>query len=99
MEPTEALGAKDHSPHFADRLIAAVRRAANPVAVGLDPRYESLPGGLSRGAHAGRELQAEACEAFCRGVIDVVGSLVPAVKPQAAFFELLGPAGMAALGA
>ena len=34
---------------------------------------------------------------FCRGVIDVVAPLVPAVKPQAAFFEQLGPAGMAVL--
>jgi orotidine-5'-phosphate decarboxylase len=30
-------------------------------------------------------------------VIDVVAPLVPAVKPQAAFFEQLGPAGMRAL--
>jgi orotidine-5'-phosphate decarboxylase len=35
---------------------------------------------------------------FCRGVIDVVAPLVPAVKPQAAFFERLGPEGMTALG-
>ncbi len=35
--------------------------------------------------------------AFCRGVIDVVAPLVPAVKPQCAFFEQLGPAGMTAL--
>jgi orotidine-5'-phosphate decarboxylase len=34
---------------------------------------------------------------FCCGVIDVVGGLVPAVKPQTAFFEQIGPAGMAAL--
>ena len=35
---------------------------------------------------------------FCRGVVNVVAPLVPAVKPQAAFFEELGPEGMAALG-
>ena len=34
---------------------------------------------------------------FCREMIDVVAPLVPAVKPQAAFFEQLGPPGMAAL--
>jgi orotidine-5'-phosphate decarboxylase len=34
---------------------------------------------------------------FCREVIDVVAPLVPAVKPQAAFFEELGPAGSAVL--
>ena len=34
---------------------------------------------------------------FCREVIDVVAPLVPAVKPQAAFFEQLGAPGMEAL--
>jgi len=34
---------------------------------------------------------------FCREVLDVVAPLVPAVKPQAAFFEELGASGMAAL--
>jgi orotidine-5'-phosphate decarboxylase len=41
--------------------------------------------------------RAAAYNRFCRGVIDVVAPLVPAVKPQAAFFEELGPAGAAAL--
>ena len=45
----------------------------------------------------GREQQAEAFAEFCRGVIDVVGPLVSAVKPQAAFFEELGPHGTVAL--
>lgn len=34
---------------------------------------------------------------FCRGVIDVVAPLVAVVKPQSAFFEELGPAGVAVL--
>ena len=46
---------------------------------------------------AGLEETAAAYGRFCRGVIDVVAPLVPAVKPQAAFFEQLGPAGMAVL--
>ena len=82
-------------PHFADRLIAAIRYKRTPVLVGLDPRAESLPPGLIAGT--GPEAVARAYLAFCRGVIDVVAPLVPAVKPQAAFFEQLGPAGCAAL--
>ena len=83
---------------FADRLTAAVRRRANPVLVGLDPRAEMLPGVLpSGGAGASLEAVADGFLEFCRGVIDVVAPLVPAVKPQAAFFEKLGPPGMAAL--
>lgn len=85
--------------NFADRLSAAVKRCGNPVLVGLDPRLESLPASLV--AATGQESPAQkaaAYEAFCRGVIDVVAPLVPTVKPQAAFFEQLGPDGMVALG-
>jgi orotidine-5'-phosphate decarboxylase len=49
-------------------------------------------------AATGPEGLAGAYASFCRGVIDVVAPLVPAVKPQAAFFEELGPPGMVALG-
>src|SRR6476659_3073867 len=84
-----------NASHFADRLIAAVRAKRTPVLVGLDPRAQNLPPGLLTGA--GLEATASAFAAFCRGVIDVVAPLVPAVKPQAAFFEQLGPVGMRAL--
>jgi orotidine-5'-phosphate decarboxylase len=83
---------------FADRLDAAVRRRGNPVMVGLDPRAEMLPEGmLTLVGDADGARQAAAFGAFCRGVIDVVAPLVPVVKPQAAFFEELGPPGMAVL--
>lgn len=81
--------------HFADRLAAAVTRVKNPVLVGLDPRAESLPPHLLKGNSP--EEVARAYVTFCSGVIDVVAPLVAAVKPQAAFFEALGPAGMLAL--
>jgi orotidine-5'-phosphate decarboxylase len=82
--------------HFTDRLAAAVRAKRTPVLVGLDPRIESLPPGLISGE--GNQAAARGFVSFCRGVIDVVAPLVPAVKPQAAFFEQLGPAGCIALG-
>lgn len=82
---------------FADRLHTAVRRCHNPVLVGLDPRAENLPPGILPGGAATWEQIAAAYGRFCRGVIDVVAPLVPAVKPQAAFFEQLGPAGMGVL--
>jgi orotidine-5'-phosphate decarboxylase len=81
--------------HFADRLAAAVRRVKSPVLVGLDPRPESLPPGIVQGD--GPAALALAYTTFCRGVIDVVAPLVAAVKPQAAFFEQLGPHGSTAL--
>ncbi len=84
---------------FSDQLEAAVRRRGNPVLVGLDPRAEMLPNAsqLDAGGNAGWVETAAAFGQFCRGVIDVVAGLVPAVKPQAAFFERLGPPGMTVL--
>lgn len=65
--------------------------------VGIDPRWNSLPEALrTDDSLAGK---AEAFQQFAFGVIDAVADIVPAVKPQMAFFEELGPAGMAALGA
>jgi len=83
---------------FIDRLASAVRQRGNPVMVGLDPRVEQLPESLvPGGVPDSLDHQAAACAVFCRGVIDVVAPLVPVVKPQAAFFEQLGPPGMVAL--
>jgi orotidine-5'-phosphate decarboxylase len=90
--------AKNRPAHFADALALAVRRFGTPAIVGLDPRWENLPPAVALRHKAGWQDQADAYLRFCRGVIDVVAPLVAAVKPQAAFFEQLGPAGMAALG-
>ncbi len=84
--------------HFSDRLADACRRRGNSVCVGLDPRWEQLPEEIRR-RHAGGNLAviAEAFEEFCLRVLDVVAPLVPVVKPQMAFFEACGPAGLTAL--
>ena len=91
------MPAVDSEAHFADRLVRAVRRTGTPTLVGLDPRYDRLPSGLQRHDASDPQAKAQAFVEFCRGIIDVVADLVPAVKPQAAFFEQLGPCGMAAL--
>ncbi len=91
-----------HSPQYAVRLHDAIRRSETPALVGLDPRFEQLPDTLVRAARC-RQLDeaatvASAFEEFCCRVIDVVSPLVPAVKPQAAFFEEWGPDGCRSLG-
>ncbi|MBW3542304.1 MAG: orotidine-5'-phosphate decarboxylase [Planctomycetes bacterium] len=87
---------------FATRLHEAVRRKGTPALVGLDPRFDLLPPPVVESARAqasadANSLKAAAFEEFCLRIIDVVAPLVPAVKPQAAFFEELGPAGSSAL--
>lgn len=84
---------------FSDRLDQAVRAKRSAVLVGIDPRSDLLPPGfLDQPQAASWEEQAAAFERFSCAVIDVVADLAAAVKPQAAFFEQLGPAGMTALG-
>ena len=57
-----------------------------------------LPDGLIPGGNADDPTAvADGFTRFCREVIDVVAPLVAVVKPQAAFFEQLGPVGMAAM--
>jgi orotidine-5'-phosphate decarboxylase len=86
------------SEHFADRLLSACRAKGNALCVGLDPRWELLPDEIrARHGLASLEARAGAYEEFCLRVLDVVAPLVPVVKPQSAFFEACGPAGLAAL--
>lgn len=86
---------------YPQRLMAAIRSRGNPVCVGLDPRWESLPESCRRwgSIRAGTivEQRALAYEEFCSRIVDVVAGKVPVVKPQVAFFEECGPAGMVAL--
>ncbi len=83
--------------HFGDELAIAVERKTSPVVVGLDPRWDQLPAALAGDENPDYARRAQAYEQFCCEVVDVVAPLVPAVKPQAAFFEECGPAGMLAL--
>ncbi len=70
---------------FADRLAAEVERKHSQLVVGLDPNIDLMP----------VELRGDVAR-FCCGSIDSVAPHAVAVKPQLAYFEALGPAGMAA---
>jgi orotidine-5'-phosphate decarboxylase len=84
---------------FADRLTAAVQRTGSVTCVGLDPRKAQLPAPIRDAvARDAPDAWAAAYTQFCTGIIDVVADSVPCVKPQTAFFEQLGPAGMVSLG-
>ena len=81
---------------FADRLSEAVGERRSQLVVGLDPRLDLLPLELRGDAHVGRPAAAEATARFCCGIIDAVAPHCVAVKPQLAFFEVLGADGIAA---
>ncbi len=74
---------------FGVRLSAAMERFG-PVCVGIDPHVELLRAwGLSVDAAGAREFALRCVEAF--------GGSVALVKPQSAFFEQFGSAGVAVL--
>ncbi len=84
--------------HFGDQLLQLVAHKGSAVCVGLDPRWSSLPDVIRTGINPqDPQAVAGATECYCREVIDAVAAYAPVVKPQAAFFEQLGPAGMSAL--
>ena len=74
--------------HYADRLTKRIK-ATSPVCVGLDPMLSRLPKGITN--------DAKGVSQFCRGIIDAAADIAAVVKPQLAYFELLGPEGMAVL--
>lgn len=84
--------------NYADRLDAAVRRTGNACVIGLDPHPALMPDefAVCRDASASRAARAEATANFLVEVIARIAGRVPAVKPQSAFFELLGADGVAA---
>lgn len=88
---------------FAERLAQAVMAKNSRVCVGLDPVVGSLPAKLRQDAvdrHGDGPLAvAMAFLEFGRGIIDAVAPYAPVIKPQAAFFEACGPAGMHVLHA
>jgi orotidine-5'-phosphate decarboxylase len=67
--------------------------ARGPVCVGIDPVYEELPPEFQTDAATPQDRLA-AIAAFCREVLQIVAPVVPAVKPQIAFFESLGYQGV-----
>jgi orotidine-5'-phosphate decarboxylase len=83
---------------YADRLAEAIKTKQSRLCVGLDPSLKGLPLAVADRYRQGQEPDAtvEAFRAFCMDVVDAVEDLVPAVKPQVAFFEQYGPKGFEA---
>lgn len=83
------------------RLVDAVRAKQNPTVAGLDPRLDYLPAFLKEKAYAefGKTLEGAAAAVleYNKALIDAMYDIVPAIKPQAAYYELYGWAGVKTL--
>jgi orotidine-5'-phosphate decarboxylase len=82
---------------FSDRLVESIRKIGNPCCVGLDPRIDLMPSFIKsgRGRPTRDVVRSIICD-FHDLVLDTIAGLVPAVKPQLAFFEQYGSAGIEA---
>lgn len=73
-----------------DRLIEATRQKKCPCVVGIDPEWSKIP-------ECYKQVGVNASEVILRwakDVIDCVAEIVPAVKPQMAFYEVYGADGV-----
>ena len=84
-----------------DRLIDSIIRMQNPTVAGLDPKLDYVPASIKDACFEkyGKTLEgaAAALLAFNKAIIDEIYDIVPAIKPQAAYYEMYGWQGVKAL--
>ena len=84
-----------------DRLIEKIEQMQNPTVAGLDPKLDYVPEYIRKRCFEkyGETLKgaAKALLEFNKGLIDALYDIVPAVKPQAAYYEMYGAAGVKTL--
>ena len=84
-----------------DTLIGKIKATNNPSVVGLDPRIEYVPQYIREESFEtfGKNLKgaAQAILKFNKGLIDSLYDIIPAVKPQSAYYEMYGLEGLQVL--
>ena len=84
-----------------DRMIEKIVETQNPTVAGLDPKLAYIPNYILDAAveKYGKTLEAAAAALveYNKGLIDALCDIVPAVKPQAAYYEMYGWQGVKAL--
>ena len=84
-----------------DRLIDKIAEMQNPTVAGLDPKLDYVPEFIKEECFAkyGKTLEgaAAALFEFNKALIDALYEVVPAIKPQAAYYEMYGWQGVKAL--
>lgn len=84
-----------------DALMAAIARTQNPTVAGLDPKLDYVPEYIKKKAFEkyGETLKgaAKAILEYNKGLIDALCGIVPAIKPQAAYYEMYGYQGVKTL--
>lgn len=77
-----------------DRLIEKIIKLKSPVVMGLDPRYEMIPECVRNKYSLDLEGVSKAILEYNKTLIDSTYDIIPAIKPQMAFYEMFGIHGM-----
>ena len=79
-----------------DRLINKIKETNNPTVIGLDPKYDQLPDCIKAKYEKTFEGVAQAIVEFNKNLINNVCDIIPSVKVNTAFYEMLDLPGMKA---
>ena len=79
-----------------DKLIEKIKEKNSPIVMGIDPRYDMIPEFIKSQFPKDLEGFAKASTVFAKRLIDGVYDIIPAIKPQLAYFEMMGPKGLEA---
>lgn len=79
-----------------DNLIEKIKEKNNPTVIGLDPRYDMIPNCIKDKYSKDLKGVADSIIEFNKALIDATCDIIPAVKPQIAFYEMFGVEGIRA---
>jgi orotidine-5'-phosphate decarboxylase len=77
--------------HFGDRLFEKIRKTKSFLCIGIDPHLDLIPEIFNENTTINH---IKIVEKFCFALLEAAIGKVPAIKPQIALFEQLGPEGM-----
>ena len=80
--------------HFGDKLVEKIRKTKSFLCLGVDPHLDLIPKIFNDNSKINNITKVET---FCFSLLEAVVGKIPAIKPQIALFEQLGPEGMSLL--
>ncbi|MGI6084571.1 MAG: orotidine-5'-phosphate decarboxylase [Acetivibrionales bacterium] len=86
--------------NFSDKLAQQIRLKNNPSVLGLDPKLEYIPASIKEKFFTGnadsKKAAADSIIEFNKKLINALCDIIPAIKPQLAYYEMYGTEGIRA---
>lgn len=84
------------SQHFADRINQQILNKKSPIMLGIDPNFDLMPESMRPIIEDSQDLKDKLWY-FCKTLMNQTYDLVCGIKPQSAYFEQYGTAGIEVL--